>query len=178
MTLSKSRRSWGSLLLLVVLSAVLLALGGSAWVDHLNTQREEQALQDAHMLGLAALLYADDHRERYPDAGKWEQELAPYLRQRPPGTLHPPAPLGGTPRRFSLNPALAGKTLAQLPETATPWLFYESVAPASSATDDLAYWPVPSKDGGSQFAVVYGDGHFYLRPFAWKQAVRKRLPGL
>lgn len=178
METKKRLRSWIFLSALVILCAILLALGGNVYVDRLNTGREMEALQDAHMLGRAALEYAQDHRERYPDGGKWEQELMPYLGADAARMLHPPAPLQGTPRRFSLNPALAGKTSAQFPEKSTPWLFYESVASTSSATDDLAYWPNPSKDGGFSSAVVYDDGHFYSRPFAWKQAVREHLPGL
>lgn len=168
MEIKKRSRSWIVLPALVILSAVLLALGGTVYVDFQNDNREREAVQDARMLGMAALQYAQYHHQRYPDAGTWEQELVPYLRPMSLDALHPPGPLGGTPRRFSLNPALAGKTFAHLPETATPWLFYESVAPAPSATDDLVYWPDPGKDGGFLSAVVYGDGHCYSRPFPWK----------
>ncbi len=57
-------------------------------------------------------------------------------------------------------------------------MFYESVASAPSATDDLTFWPSPDKNGGYSFAAVYADGHCYSWPFAWKQGVRTHLPGL
>ena len=164
-----------------VLASVVLAEGGVYYVERINRDRESRALSDSKMLGLAAIQYAQDHNNRYPDAGRWEQELAPYLApdEKDFGSIvHPPTPFGGTPRRFSLNPALSGKTLAQTDNAANVWMFYESISKTPSASDDLDAWPDPEKDKGQESAVVYADGHSYSRPFEWKQGIRQHLPGL
>lgn len=129
-------------------------------------------------LGLAAAQYSQDHKNHYPDSGRWEQELAPYLDPKAGDILHPLAPFGGTPRCFSLNPAMSGKSSAQLADPSINWLFYESVAKQASPSDDLDNWPDPKRDGGHVYAVVYGDGHCYSRPPEWKQGIRRHLPGL
>ena len=173
----RSPRSF-AILVFCVLAAVLLA-GGSVYnVERINRNRERQALSDARMLGLAAIQYAYEHKEHYPDSGRWEQELSPYFEPGAWDILHPPPPIGGTPRRFSLNPALSGRTLAQTASPADFWMFYESVARTPSASDDLDNWPDQRRDGGQVCAVVYADGHCYLRPLVWKQGIRQHLPGL
>lgn len=161
-----------------VLAAVLFAGGGVFYVERVDQARERQALSCAQILGLAALQYAYEHNDRYPDAGRWEQELAPYFEPGAGDILHPPAPWGGTPRRFSLNPAFAGKVMASVAESSNTWMFYESVSRTHSASDDLVNWPDPKRDGGQAYAVVYGDGHCYLRPPVWKEGIRQHLPGL
>ena len=175
--MTRSPRSF-AILVFCVLAAVLLAGGSGYSVERVNRTRETEALSSAKMLGLASLQYAQDHKGRYPDAGRWEQELSPYFEPRAGDILHPPPPIGGTPRRFSLNPALSGKTLAQTASPADIWMFYESVARTPSASDDLDNWPDQKRDDGQVYAVVYGDGHCYLRPPVWKQGIRQHLPGL
>ena len=166
-----------AILAFCILAAVLLAGGSVYSVERVNRAREIQSLSCAKLLGLAATQYAQDHKDRYPDAGRWEQELAPYFDPRGGDIVHPPAPVGGTPRRFSLNPALSGKPMAQIAEPANIWMFYESVSHTPSASDDLDNWPDPKRDGGEVYAVSYGDGHCYSRPPSWKQGVKQHLPG-
>ncbi len=177
----KSPRTFATVVF-CVLVAVSIAAVLVFFVERVNRNREAQALTDSKLLGLATLEYTQDHNNRYPDAGRWEQELKPYLdRNFKPGfgdIVHPPAPIGGALRRFSLNPAVAGKTETQISGLRTPWLFYESVSTQPSATDDLDNWPDPKRDGGTNFIVVYTEGYSYPRPPEWKQAVRQRLPGL
>ncbi len=167
-----------AILVFCVLAAVLFAGGGVFYVERVNRVREIRALSCARFLGLAASQYAQDHNDRFPDAGRWEQELAPYFEPGTGDILHPPAPWGGTPRRFSLNPALSGKSMKQIAEPANVWMFYESVSRTPSACDDLDHWPDTDRDGGHVFAVVYGDGHCYSRPPVWKEGIRQHLPGL
>jgi hypothetical protein len=167
-----------AILAFCLLTAVLFAGGGVFYVERVNRAREVRALSCARMLGLAASQYAQDHKDRYPDAGRWEQELTPYFDSRAGDIVHPPAPFGGTPRRFSLNPALSGKPMAQVAAPADIWMFYESVSRTPSASDDLDNWPDTKRDGGQVYAVVYGDGHCYSRPPSWKQGVEQHLLGL
>jgi len=173
----RSPRSF-AILVLCVLAAVLIAGGSVYSVERINRNREIRALFDARMLGVAVTQYAQDHKDHFPDAGRWEQEVAPYFNASAGDIIHPAPPIGGTPRRFSLNPALSGKTLAQIASPADIWMFYESVAQTPSASDDLDNWPDPKRDGGQVYAVVYGDGHCYSRPPEWKQGVRQHLPGM
>ena len=173
----RSPRSF-AVLILCVLAAVLLAASAVFSVERINHAREMRALSDAQMLGLAALQYAQDHTGHYPDAGRWERELSPYFEPGAGDVLHPPPPIGGTPRRFSLNPALSGKAMGQIAEPGNTWMFYESVSRTPSASDDLDHWPDSEHDGGQVYAVVYGDGHCYSRPPGWKQGIRQHLPGL
>ena len=175
--MSRSPRSF-AILVFCVPAAVLFAGGSVYSVERIDRSRVACALSDARMLGSASLQYAQDHKDHYPDAGRWEQELSPYFEPGAGDILHPPPPIGGTPRRFSLNPALSGKTLAQTTSWGDTWMFYESVARTPSASDDLDNWPDPKRDGGEVYAVVYGDGHCYSRPPAWKEGVRQHLPGL
>jgi len=175
--MSRSPRSF-AILVFCVLAAVLFAGGSVYSVERVNQAREQRALSCAQMLGEAVAQYAQDHNDRYPDAGRWEQELSPYFEHGAGDVLHPPPPIGGTPRRFSLNPALSGKTLAQTASPADIWMFYESVARTPSASDDLYNWPDQKRDGGEVYAVVYGDGHCYSRPPVWKQEIKQHLPGL
>ena len=163
--------------LAVVFFGTLLAYGMGLYVDNVSVNREHAALADAQQLGVAALEYAQDHGDHYPDAGRWEQELTPYLGPDAAEVLHPPAPLFGTPRRFSLNPALSGKSQAQLDKPSNIWMFYESVSTAASASDNLDHWPDAGRDGGHQSAVVWADGHCYSRSLEWKEGVLKHLPG-
>ncbi len=177
----KSPRAFATVVFCVLVAVAIAALSVFS-VERVNRNREAQTLTDSKLLGLATREYAQDHSNHYPDAGRWEQELKPYLdRNAKPSygdIVHPPAPIGGTPRQFSLNPAVAGKTDTQIAGLKTPWLFYESVSKQPSATDDLDNWPEPKRDGGTSFAVVYTEGYSYPRPPEWKQAVRQNLPGL
>jgi len=173
----RSPRSFVALVL-CALAAVLIAVAAVFSVEIINQKREHQALSSAMQLGIAAAEYAQDHKDHYPDAGRWEQELAPYFNARVGDIVHPMAPFGGTPRSFCLNPAFSGKTMGQIAEPANTWMFYESVSRTPSASDDLDHWPDPKRDGGQMYAVVYGDGHCYSRPPVWKQGIRQHLPGL
>ena len=163
--------------LAVVFFGSLLAYGIDLYVDRVSVKREIAASSAAKQLGIAALEYTQDHGGHYPDAGRWEPELTPYLGPSAAEVLHPPAPLFGTPRRFSMNPALSGKSQAQLDSPSNIWMFYESVSAAPSASDNLDHWPDAGRDGGQQSAVVWGDGHCYSRSLEWKEGVLKHLPG-
>ncbi len=163
----KTPRSF-AVLAFAVLAGVLLAGGGVFSVERVNQRRELLALSDARQLGLAAIQYAQDNKEHYPDAGRWEQQLRPYLDPQARDIFHPLAPIGGTPRQFSLNPALSGKSMAKVGDPTDTWLFYESVSQKSSASDNLDYFPAPAKDGGHNSAVVFGDGHIYEQGERWK----------
>ena len=183
--MTKSPRSF-AVFAFAVFVGVLLA-GSAVWyVERVNRKREIAALSDAKLLGLAALEYAQDHNGRYPNAGRWEMELTPYLLPNIKGVpgipsvegiFCPPGPMGSTSRRFSLNPALAGKSLAQVNEPSSTWLFYESVSKQPSAGDNLGNWPDLRQDGSDIAAVVWGDGHCYSRSADWKQGSLQHLPG-
>ena len=153
--------------LFAVFAAIALAYSGTIYFDKVDARREETARSDAKELGIAVMVYTEDHG-RYPDAGKWEQELKPYVGGDMAKLVNPPAPFQGTARRFSYNPALSGKKAASIDNPSSTWMFYESVSTAPSASDNLDAWPDPARDRGQMFAVVWADSHSYSRPFEWK----------
>lgn len=163
--------------LLNILLAIFFIGGiGWWWGSHYLTSREKQRERniavDAKQLGLAAIEYQQDHHEHFPDAGRWEQEITPYIGSTAAMVLHPPAPLFGTPRRFAFNRALSGKWIGALKSLSNTPMFFESVARTASASDNLESLP-SAKDGGQRFAVVYADGHCYTQPQEWKQFAKE-----
>ena len=160
-----------------VFAAIALAYGATVYFDKVDARREQEALSDGKQLGIAVIVYCQDHGH-YPDSGRWEQELKPYVGEDMAKLVNPPAPFQGTARRFSYNPALSGKPQASLDSPTSEWMFYESIPEKTCASDDLDAWPDPARDRGHLFAVVYADSHCYSRPVEWKQGVRQHLPGM
>ena len=165
-----------------VLAAVLIAAGAVISIERINNSRRSHALACARLLGLAAIQYAQDNNEHYPDAGRWEQEIRPYLALSSMSgyrdIIHPPAPIGGVPRQFSLNPALSGKALAQVKDPTDTWLFYESLSPNTSASDNLAFFPNAAENSGANSAVVFGDGHSYTQGRRWLSLCQSQSTGV
>jgi len=165
-----------------ILAAVVIAGSSVFYIERINNARRSHALACAKLLGLAAIEYAQDHNEHYPDAGKWEQELQPYLALNSmpdySDIVHPKAPIGGMPRRFSLNPALSGKSLTLISDPTDTWLFYESLSPSASASDNLLFFPKPDKNSASNSAVVFGDGHSYSQGERWKSACQSQAAAI
>ena len=159
-------------------AAIVLAGGTVFYSERVDTARRSHALNCARMLGFAAMEYAHDHGNRYPDAGRWEPELRPYFVSNSTQShdysdlLQPPAPIGGKPRRFSLNPVLSGKALAQVNDPTNTWLFYESVSTSASASDNLTFFPTADHSGMANAAVAFGDGHAYTEGKRWLSACR------
>jgi len=155
----------------IFLVAILL-VGGEVYVKLDNERQQQNMLSCAKVLGIATFEYEQQHHGQCPHAGRWEQELAPYLAPNAVNILHPPTPWCGTPRRFSLNPTLSGKSMTKIDSPAAVWMFYESVSQQPSASDDLNYWPESKRDGGNYVTVLFGDGHSYTERPEWKQRVR------
>lgn len=174
----KSPRTF-TVIVFCLLAAVTIAGGSVFYMERINNARRSHALACAKMLGLAAIEYAQDHNNHFPDAGRWEQELTPYLADNSyPASgdiIHPPAPVGGRPRQFSLNPALSGKLIAQVDNPANTWLFYESLSTTSSASDNLAFFPKTNKNGIAASAIVFADGHAYSQGERWKSTCQSQI---
>lgn len=127
-------------------------------------KRGLDAVSAAHQLSIAALMYAADHHDRFPPATSWEQALKPYLQKLKSGTVSPPRTPDGTPRRFAMNSAMAGKTMGG-PNDAQCILSYESTATELSASDHLESLPNPRSN--SYVAIAWADGHeSYYYPVA------------
>ena len=155
---------------------VFLWGAGHGYLKRREERREREAASSAKQLGIAAERYLQDHQDRFPDAGRWEQELMPYLGPNAKILLHPPAPIGGKPRRFALNLSLSGKLMGTFKSPADTPLFFESVSTTLSASDNLDSTPT-DKDGGNRYAVVYADGHVYSQPPEWKQWAKQHPDG-
>lgn len=186
------RLRWVEIACLLLLLVPLLA--GSIWWEigrqiqradqaeaareQAETLREMKVSELAHELDSAVLQYEQAHHNTLPHAGKWEQELRPYLGRDAARVFAPPAPPGGTPRRFAMNIALSGVSLAKIQDPSSEVLFFESVAKTPSAADALTSLPQPSRDGGKRFIIVYGDGHSYPRLPEWKVLYDQHAPGI
>ncbi|MBM3493538.1 MAG: hypothetical protein FJX72_04330, partial [Armatimonadetes bacterium] len=98
-------------------------------------------------LGLAALMYAQDHNERMPDRA-WGDALLPYVRYRSL-FMCPGQPPGS---HYAFNAAVAGKRLE--PDPVLPLLFDSNVGPNSRGGRELIVYP---HHGAAN--LVASDGH-------------------
>jgi hypothetical protein len=139
------------------LLGVLFAVG-IVWLlgfnrRHREENRQKFVLKQGQILGIALLMYADNHDQRLPPVANWEAELRPYLPDKSFSFLLP-ASADGKPRRWVLERTVAGHSWADLREPM--WervVFFEAEAAQSSPTDTLA---LASKNGGDEgFVVVY-----------------------
>jgi prepilin-type processing-associated H-X9-DG protein len=112
-------------------------------------------LSNLRQLGLAAMMFAQDHDEMLPSADKWTDELKPYIKNDKvfvdPET--PELPCG-----YAINAKIAGKSLADIAEPATTVLFFDSATGKPNTADAMTSVPPKGRhNGGSNFA--YADGH-------------------
>jgi prepilin-type processing-associated H-X9-DG protein len=106
-------------------------------------------------LGLAVMMWAQDHDEVLPPAANWTQELMPYLKSdrvfRCPGA--PELECG-----YAYNLAVAGTKLAQMPNPAETVLFYETTLGMPNPADLGESQPKPGRHNAGN-SMAYVDGH-------------------
>ena len=106
-------------------------------------------------LGLAVMMFAQDHDERLPSADKWTDEIMPYLKNE--NLLKCPT-AKDLACAYALNKRIAGKSLAQIPNPAATVLIFESTKGARNYADAMETLdPKGRHNGGNNF--VYADGH-------------------
>jgi prepilin-type processing-associated H-X9-DG protein len=123
----------------------------------MQQQQAQQAtcLSNLKQLALAALMFANDHDQQLPEADKWMDELAPYIKD--PKILQCPA----APQLkygYAMNAALSGQLLDKIPQPASTVLFFESDLGTRNAAGGAEAVCQPGRhNGGNCFAFV--DGH-------------------
>jgi prepilin-type processing-associated H-X9-DG protein len=117
--------------------------------------QQEACLSNLKQLGLAMMMWAQDHDEVLPPAENWTQELMPYLKNdqvfRCPGA--PDQQCG-----YAYNLALAGRKLGDIPNPAETVLFYETTLGMPSPADLGESQPKPGRHNAGN-SVAYTDGH-------------------
>lgn len=117
------------------------------------------------MVYTAAVIYASEHKDRWPDANRWEQELQPYMSPGYDFTL--PSPRSEKPRRVAINPRCAGRRVSD----GNKILFFESVSSQQNAHDDLRSLP-KTEDGSTQYHLQFVGGQAYNYPLAYCDTMR------
>jgi hypothetical protein len=132
-------------------------------------QRAMGRLMDAQKrmqhLANAILTYTEDNDERFPPAARWEDAIRKYTGES--------AATGSTEdgklRRVTFNRALDGRSLADVPESITTVLFFESETTVPNAAADPS--AMISTDPSGMFPVLFVSGSGY----PWSFSSRQRL---
>ena len=116
-------------------------------------ENQTRCLRNVVQLAGAALLYAQEHDGRLPDADKWTDELKPYLPDQAVFTC-PAAPQleGG----YAMNQALSGVKLDTLANPAEAILFFDSDLGKRNAAAVPARASLRDRGGAN---CSFADGH-------------------
>lgn len=124
--------------------SVLLVLAGLFHVGCAQIKARDFACYTrSKELGVAAMLYAQDHHDTLPSVENWETELKPYLKE----PIRCPIVKQGT--GYAMNKALSQKKLDAVELPAETVLFFETEDGTTLAT---------GRHGG-RHNLVFADGH-------------------
>lgn len=120
--------------------------------------RSEQIVSasNEYQIALGIIQYVQDHNEMMPDAGRWVDEIMPYVKSE--AVFHDPKAPDGQQWSYAFNKALSGRSLAQISDPAATVMIFESTLGTKNATDTGQSVPHP---GWHQNGTDYGfaDGH-------------------
>jgi prepilin-type processing-associated H-X9-DG protein len=128
----------GCIALIAIIAAILFPVFAQSREEARLVSSESNLKQ----IGLASLMYAQDHTEHFPQMDTMDHFRAavlPYLGQNPSPTLFVEP---GTDQPYVLNAAMSNHSLDSIAQPAATWLARE---------------PVPHS--GGQTAILYCDGH-------------------
>ncbi len=130
--------------------------GTRAWyLMQQEKAQQAECISNLKQLGLAALMFAQDHDETFPSAEKWTDELMPYMGD--PGILKCPA-AGGLECAYLFNANLGGRHLAEVANAAEVVLFFEGGdGTRNGSAKAMELGPKARHNGGYDFAFL--DGH-------------------
>ncbi len=136
------------------------SLEQAAAPNELDEEREQDhkfvSLSHLEQLSVGIVLYGKDHDETLPDAGRWVDEIMPYVKD--PAVFRDPSAPAGEQWSYAYNNALSDKPLAQLDYPAHTVMLFESIAGVKNASDTGQSVPVPGRHlGGTDYALA--DGH-------------------
>jgi hypothetical protein len=138
-------------------------------IKRIQRQQTEKNVQEGlstlRQLGIAAILYAEDHHQRLPSADRWEQELRPYLDPSVSDYQCKPV-LGREATRIVMNRELSGVKLDSLSAPANVILFFETGARTSGSSATLDALPTEQQMENS--LLCWADSHCYARPTAFR----------
>ena len=143
---------------------VTIAAGAAAgylfWpaVDRPGEKRSLTCFSNVKQLGLALVLYANDHDDRFPDRDQWMDAAGEYAKG--PQIFHcPEVAKRDAWNRFgySFDAALSRQQTFKFDEQAAP-LVYDSVNEARNASDRFNSLPKPGRHDGAN-NIVFTDAH-------------------
>lgn len=146
----------------ILLMALIPIMTGGIWwwtgprVDAREKRREMMAMSVGKQIGLAAVLFTEDHHGQLPNAAHWEQDLQAYYPNLSQDIVIE-GPAGAPIRRFAMNSALSEKPLGSLQSPSETVLFFESVKQTPNAADRF----ISAPHDQWRRAVMFGDGHGY-----------------
>lgn len=112
-------------------------------------------LSNLKQLGLAAMMYAQDHDETLPDADEWMDQIEPYHKNEE--LLKCPA-APDLEYGYAMNANLSGLKLAEVKSPADTVLLFDSTLGTRNAKCTGVSIPDPARhQGGNNF--VFADGH-------------------
>jgi prepilin-type processing-associated H-X9-DG protein len=106
-------------------------------------------------LGLASLMYSQDHDDRFPLASSWNAAAFPYLKN----DLYFLCPQANSQRRpsYALNREMSGVWFERIAEPAGAILLFDSV-PGANQSGGPERLPNPPRHQGGHY-IAFADGH-------------------
>lgn len=117
------------------------------------------SLSNLRQIGLAVVVYAQDHGGRLPDADQWVDEIAPTLGNEKTlrSLLWDQAAPPSQPYGYAFNRSLSGVNLATLKDPSQVVMVFESTLGRRNAADTGQSVPLPGRhEGGTHY--VFADG--------------------
>ena len=140
-----------------------------------NNQMRAASQNNLKQLALGVVQYEQDHDELAPDAGKWADEIMPYVLVT--GLFHDPAAPASQAYNYAYNRALSHQTLAAMEDPARTVMLFESTKGVKNASDTGQSVPRPgrhrdqsNKRTGTNYA--FADGHVKWFPDGTKLSYR------
>jgi hypothetical protein len=155
-----AKKSSTGLVVGIVCGVILLSIGaGLLGMQALKGQAQKRVdstfcIMNAKQLGLAALMFSNDHNGTLPDASRWVEQLKPYYKD--PKLLRCPGDTSGAVSSFAMNSALSGQNVDA---NANRVLFFETANPGACPSGGIADVPNPSRhEKGNTFVTANGIG--------------------
>ena len=127
--------------------------------------QQAACLSNLKQLALAALMFASDNDDTFPDADKWTDQIMPYLRNEQVLRC-PSAP--GLECAYAMNRALSGRHQDAVGPTAEQLLLFDSnlgKRNSSGGAGEVA--DPPRHEGGNNFCFVDGHAKWLAAPVAF-----------
>lgn len=128
-------------------------------VQKLDARKEQlECFSNLKQIELALMHYVQNHGYHFPDAERWVNEIAPYIKDA--SIFHDPASRADSKYSYAFNRNLSGLPLSKLtkntPESVV--MVFDSTKSTKNASDTGQSLPSPGRhSGGNDF--LFADGH-------------------